>query len=188
MTLSSEMSAREVIEALDLAPLPKEGGFFREFFRSDLKMADTSQFKTEQPRALCAEAYFLLTKDQKSKLHRLDCDEVWHFQAGGDVEMVQIPSNFESNSSSQPLNLNTQFKYAGISSRDQDKNESSIKAVNPTLIVPRNSWQGARLISGPWALFTLTTSPGFEFEACEFPNESLKAELCNYDSRIESFF
>lgn len=67
-------AARALIEALRLAPLPREGGFFRVTRRS--------------PGA--SGILFLLTPGDFSALHRLAQDEVWHFHAGDPVEHLQL--------------------------------------------------------------------------------------------------
>jgi uncharacterized protein len=66
--------AQRLIAAFGLAPLPHEGGFFRQTWRSSAGSA----------------IYFLLTDDDFSALHRLRTDEVWHFYAGDPVEHVQL--------------------------------------------------------------------------------------------------
>jgi predicted cupin superfamily sugar epimerase len=66
--------ASEVIAALELAPLPGEGGFVRQTWRSDTGSA----------------AYYLMTATEFSALHRLRADEVWHFYAGDAAQHVTI--------------------------------------------------------------------------------------------------
>jgi predicted cupin superfamily sugar epimerase len=67
-------TAAEVISALQLAPLPREGGWFRQTWRSEAGSA----------------ILFLITPENFSALHRLTLDEVWHFHAGDPVEHVQL--------------------------------------------------------------------------------------------------
>lgn len=67
-------TAATIIAALQLAPLPREGGFFRVTWRTGAGSA----------------ILFLLTPDDFSALHRLAQDEVWHFHAGDPVEHVQL--------------------------------------------------------------------------------------------------
>ena len=69
-----EADAREVIAALRLTPLPGEGGYVRQTWRSETGSA----------------AYYLMTATEFSALHRLQADEVWHFYAGDSVEHVTI--------------------------------------------------------------------------------------------------
>lgn len=67
-------AARELVDALGLAPLPDEGGFFRATWRSETASA----------------IYFLLTTEEFSALHRIGQDEIWHFYAGDPVAHVQF--------------------------------------------------------------------------------------------------
>ena len=67
-------AAREVMARLQLAPLPGEGGFFRQTSRT----------------ATASSILFLLTPEEFSALHRLAQDELWHFHAGDAVEHVQL--------------------------------------------------------------------------------------------------
>ena len=67
-------NARAIIAALRLEPLPGEGGFFRQTWRSETSSA----------------ILFLLTPADFSALHRLDREEVWHFHGGEPVEHVQL--------------------------------------------------------------------------------------------------
>ena len=65
---------REVVAALKLTPLPGEGGFVRQTWRSEAGSA----------------AYYLMTAKEFSALHRLRAREVWHFYAGDAVEHVTL--------------------------------------------------------------------------------------------------
>jgi len=67
--------ASQIVAALGLVPLPREGGFFRQTWRS----------------AASSAIYFLLTSKDFSAFHRLRrSDEVWHFYAGDSVEHVML--------------------------------------------------------------------------------------------------
>lgn len=67
-------TARAIIAALQLQPLPGEGGFFRRTARTETVSA----------------ILYLMTADNFSALHRLAQDELWHFHAGDAVEHVQF--------------------------------------------------------------------------------------------------
>jgi predicted cupin superfamily sugar epimerase len=67
-------TAPKIIAALSLIPLPREGGFFRQTWRSQSSSA----------------ILFLLTPRDFSALHQLDREEVWHFHGGEPVEHVQL--------------------------------------------------------------------------------------------------
>ena len=67
-------TALALIARLGLEPLPREGGFFRQTWRSDTASA----------------IFFLITSEGFSALHRLTLDEVWFFHAGDPIEHVQL--------------------------------------------------------------------------------------------------
>jgi predicted cupin superfamily sugar epimerase len=127
-------TAQEVIASLRLAPLPGEGGFVRQSWRSENASA----------------AYYLMTGAEFSALHRLRADEVWHFYAGDVVEHVTI----------EPAKGVAQVTQLG----------PEIRAGNqPQLVVPRGTWQGARIAAGPaagvragWALIGCTLTPAWQ--------------------------
>ena len=70
-------SAREIIEALGMAPHP-EGGWYVETFK-DVDGPDG--------RARSTAIYFLLEAGQVSHWHRVDAVEVWHWHAGAALEL-----------------------------------------------------------------------------------------------------
>lgn len=74
MNRAMRATAEQLIAALRLEPLPHEGGFFRQTWRSETSSS----------------ILFLLTRESFSALHRLDRDEVWHFCGGHPVELVQL--------------------------------------------------------------------------------------------------
>jgi len=67
-------TARSLITALNLQPLPSEGGFFRQTWRSETSSA----------------ILFLLTPTDFSAFHQLDREEIWHFYSGEPIELVQL--------------------------------------------------------------------------------------------------
>ena len=68
--------ADDLIARFGLQPLPLEGGFFRQYWRSPSGTA----------------ILFLLTDapDGFSQFHRLDADEIWHHYLGDPVELVLL--------------------------------------------------------------------------------------------------
>ena len=71
------MSAKSdtLIADLDLRPHP-EGGWYAEVFRSDVAV---QPLDGRGVRVGLTTIYFLLTRGQRSRLHRVTSDEVWHF-------------------------------------------------------------------------------------------------------------
>lgn len=129
------MNAKDVIEKLELIPLPEEGGFFREVFR-DKKNSEGNSHST------CI--YYLITPEEFSGLHAVRSTEIFHFYAGDPVEMVQINSKGELS------------KHILSSTLEE--------GTSPQIVVSPLIWQGTKLSKGGrWALLGCTVAPGFEY-------------------------
>lgn len=72
--MPKRITVEQLLERLQLKPLPVEGGYFRETYRSAESTA----------------IYFLLTPDSFSALHRLRTDEVYHYYLGDPVELLTL--------------------------------------------------------------------------------------------------
>ena len=139
------LTAKEVIELLQLEPHPCEGGFFRETYRSRLEIA-ASALPSEYSggRSASTAIYYLLTPGTFSEVHRLPSDEVFHFYLGDMVEMLQLHSDGRG----EMIRLGSDLA-AGE---------------RPQVLAPGGTWQGSRLVpGGRWALLGTTVAPGFEF-------------------------
>lgn len=66
--------AREIVRLLELAPLPHEGGFFRNTLASEHSSA----------------IYYLLAAGDFSALHRLNSPEVYHWYAGSALNILVL--------------------------------------------------------------------------------------------------
>ena len=133
------MEASEVIRQLNLEPLPHEGGFFRQTYRSRIPFP----WKSSQ-RWLGTAIYYLVTPESFSAWHRVEQDELFHFYLGDPVEMVQLTDDGE---------LRTMVLGSDIA-----------RGQNPQMLVPGSVWQGLRLVAGgKWALMGATVTPGFDF-------------------------
>ena len=130
------MTATDLITALDLRPLPREGGYYRETYRSTESLASRG-------RSLSTTMYYLLTKDTFSTLHRLPSDEVFHFYLGDPVSMLQL----HADGTSKIIRLGTDI----------------LSGQSPQVVVPAGVWQGSWLESGSFALLGTTMAPGFDF-------------------------
>ena len=136
--------AEKIIAQLALAPLPREGGFFRQTWVSRARLANG--------RAAGSAIWFLLTPDNFSALHRLQAEELWHFYAGDPVEHVQLTATDGAG--------RVTVLAAELAAQQR-----------PQLVVPGGRWQGARLAAGArprgWALLGCTLTPAWtesEFE------------------------
>ena len=135
--------AEKIIARLGLSPLPHEGGFFRQTWLSQERMADG--------RAAGSAILFLITAESFSALHRLETDEIWHHCSGDPVQHLQL----------DPHDGSTRIIHLG----------AEAPAGEAQLVVPGGIWQGARLAnindgSAPsargWALLSCTMAPAWE--------------------------
>ena len=124
-------TADSVISLLGLTPHP-EGGHYRETFR-DAPLAGA--------RAASSAIYFLLRQGERSRWHRVDAVEVWHFYGGA------------------PLLL----RIAAVGARQAVRLGVNLAAgERPQAIVPAGAWQSAQS-QGTWTLVGCTVAPAFEF-------------------------
>ena len=130
--------AAELIATLDLKPHP-EGGFYREIFRSALRVQPDDD---RGERSALTTIYFLLPGGAVSRWHRVSSEEVWHLYEGGPLELLEIDTELRN------LERHT-LAAVGPGRR-------------PVHTVTANRWQAARSL-GDYALVGCTVGPGFEF-------------------------
>ncbi|GIW79322.1 MAG: cupin [Gemmatales bacterium] len=148
------MTAEEIMHLLNLKPLPLEGGYYRETYRSADVLAAGTLERFAKAKAVCTAIYYLLTPETFSALHRLPTDEVYHFYLGDAVELVQLLPD---------------GKLETVTLGPDLANGQQVQAV-----VPRGVWQGSRLrAGGRFALMGTTMAPGFDFDDYE-PGEREK--------------
>ncbi|TMJ05455.1 MAG: cupin domain-containing protein [Alphaproteobacteria bacterium] len=131
------IAAADVIRKLDLKPHP-EGGHFRETFRDAQTL--------ENGRAASTAIYFLLARGERSRWHRIDAVEMWHYYAGA------------------PLVL--EMCEQGGPVRRMKLGPDIAMGERPQGVVPAGHWQAAESL-GEWTLAGCTVAPGFEFSAFE---------------------
>lgn len=139
------MTAQEVIDKLGLMPHPEEGGYFIETHRAD-EMHGVAGLPARYGGDRChgTAIYYMLTPETFSHMHRLISDEIFHFYLGDPCEMLQL----HPDGSGEVVVLGSDLS-AGQ---------------RPQVVVPRNSWQGMRLLPGStFGLMGCTVAPGFEF-------------------------
>jgi uncharacterized protein len=136
------MTAEDIIRILELEPHPREGGFFKETYRSSRALPPLETHP--HPRLESTAIYYLLTPKTYSRLHKLLGDEVFHHYAGDAVEMLQL---FPDGSSKVLL-----------------LGKDLAAGQRPQVLAPAHVWQGSRLLEGgTWALLGCTVAPGFEY-------------------------
>lgn len=145
-------SINDLISILDLKPHP-EGGFFKETYRSNGKISNSSldkDYKGERNYSTCI--YFLLTSDNFSAFHKIKQDEIWHFYDGSSINLHII--------SESKVYTN---HVIGI---DLQKGEV------PQFVVPGGSWFAAEVVGkNTYSLIGCTVSPGFSFEDFELKSK-----------------
>jgi len=134
------MTADEIIRQLGLQPHP-EGGHFRETFR-DAPASGSG-------RAASTAIYFLLRAGERSRWHRVDAAEVWHFYAGAPLKLGVFRDQHASTVRLGP----------DLAAGEQ-----------PQAVVPTGAWQQAESL-GAWTLVGCTVAPGFEFAGFELAPE-----------------
>lgn len=134
-----------IIKTLGLQPLPGEGGYFKETYRSPIQVP-VSLKNGDQPvsRHLGTAIYYFVTPREFSALHKLKSDEVFHFYGGDPVEMLQISETGEVKTIIMGPNV--------------------LEGEQVQVTVPAGVWQGTRLLKGgKYALLGTTVFPAFEF-------------------------
>ena len=117
----------EIVKKLDLKPHP-EGGYYKETYRSEFSTG----------------IYYYLSKGQKSRLHRIKSDEMWHFYEGDALVVVELGEN-------------------------GSVKETRLGKGHYQHVVPGGVWFGAYLPEGAeFALVGCTVAPGFRYEDFEF--------------------
>ena len=150
---------KTLIKDLELVPHP-EGGYFRETYRSDLKLPDRvlpDSIMGERNSSTCI--YFLLTAETFSAFHRIKQDEIWHFYQGDPLCIHMIDQN---------------GSYSTVILTSEIFDDKA-----PQYVVPAGTWFAAEVtVKNGFALVGCTVSPGFDF--ADF-------ELASADKLIEQF-
>jgi predicted cupin superfamily sugar epimerase len=138
------LTIEEVKSLLKLKPLPNEGGFYAETYRSEYALRENGLPEGYSgDRSMATAIYFLLTPDSFSAIHRLRGDETYHFYLGDPVEMLQL----NEDGTGEPILIGPKI-------------ESGMRLQHT---VPGGSWQGSRLApGGKFALLGTTMAPGFD--------------------------
>lgn len=138
-------TAEEIIAHFELQPHPKEGGFFRETYRSMLLLGTGAlPDGYVSARAASTAIYYLLRPGTVSRLHRLCSDEMFHFYLGDPVQMLQLDQ-------------------AG-KGRTIILGPDVLHGQEVQTLVAAGVWQGSMLVpGGRFALLGCTVAPGFEY-------------------------
>ena len=150
------LSAEEIIARYKLVPLDQEGGYFRQVWRSPVRVENTrlsGSYLEHGDHPIGTLIYFLITGDTFSALHRLPTEEHWMYHIGDSCE--QLILNEDGTSECRRIGTDILAK-------------DSIHVTTP-----KNSWQGTRLIDGGSYGFMFGSCimvPGFEWTDFELGN------------------
>jgi predicted cupin superfamily sugar epimerase len=129
---------QSIIDRLNLAPLPREGGWFRQYY--------LSQETDPHGRPRASAIHFLMSPEGFSALHRLRTDETWTFREGAPIELLLL----------LPDGSGKIVKLGGDAPAGQQ----------PAITVPGGTWQGARTL-GSWSLADCAMSPAWDEQEFE---------------------
>lgn len=140
------LTPERLIAYLKLEPLPVEGGYFRQTYRAPETIPrEALPARYPMAKRFCTAIYYLLTSDPDSfsALHKLPTDEVYHFYLGDPVEMLLL----RPDGGSERVLLGSDILGGQVVQQ----------------AVPREVWQGSRLVpGGRLALMGTTMAPGFD--------------------------
>jgi uncharacterized protein len=139
------MTADQIVDMLGMSPLPGEGGFYIESYRSSDRLAQqVLPPRYSGDRSMGTAIYYLLTPETFSALHKLPTDEIFHFYLGDPLEMLRLSPD----GSGELILIGNDI----------------LLGQRPQVVVPRDTWQGSRLVpGGQFALLGVTMAPGFDF-------------------------
>ncbi len=180
-----------LIEFYGLAPLPREGGRFRQTWagpaRPDGRPEGTAivMLLTAGPGDFCA-------------LHRLPADEIWHFYSGDPLTLLLLseaggrPDGGKRGEAGGRPGDTGHATGAGPSSGGAGRSVRTV-VLGPDVLggqhvqftVPAGTWMAAEVADGgAWSLFGCTMAPGFTFAdyehgdaaelAARFPQEAAR--------------
>jgi uncharacterized protein len=143
------MTADDWIAHLRLAPHP-EGGYFRRSYTAEqtLTLPDRAG-----PRPVATAIYYLLKSGQRSRLHRLRSDELWHFHTGSalTVQLLDPSGACVLQRLGPHPTLNHQFQ----------------------LTLRAGCWFGATVDDvASFSLISCTVAPGFDFADFELADRA----------------
>jgi len=140
-TPASGTLVRTLIDRLHLERHP-EGGSYREIYRSSERV-QTARGARDAITAI----YYLLERNQVSRWHVVEADEIWHFYEGSPLELLAYDPGPRALVRSMLGNL----------SDAQDR----------VAVIRRGIWQAARSL-GDFSLVGCNVGPGFDFTDFRF--------------------
>lgn len=138
-----DKKVKSLIKLLSLSRHP-EGGYYRETFRSKIKIKSP---RNKETRNVATNIYFLLPAGEASRFHMVLHDEIWHFYEGSPLELIEA----------SPDGLSISKTLLG-------KNKNNTRYNH---CVKGGNWQAA-YSTGNYSLLGCTVAPGFSFDDFRF--------------------
>jgi predicted cupin superfamily sugar epimerase len=132
-------------EALDLAAHP-EGGWFRETWRSDIRIPFAALPGYPAGRSAGTAIYYLLGPGESSAWHRVRSAELWLWHRGGPLTLT-LGGQGASPADPADYTLGSAIEHGEL----------------PQLLVPPNVWQAACPAADAEVLVSCVVVPGFDF-------------------------
>lgn len=156
-----DQKVKSIIEDLELSPHP-EGGFYKRTYESEERIETPSG-----QRPAMTSIYYLLTKGDKSHLHRIRSNERWFHHLGGPLDIHSISDG--------------ELKTCTIG--------SDLSSCKPVCDIPPNTWFCAEISDNSgFSLVSCAVCPGFDFEDFELGEEkTLIKEYPNHSDIISRF-
>lgn len=161
-------NAQYWVEKFEMLEHP-EGGYFAETYRSTESIPQEAlpeRFKGK--RVFSTGIYFLLENHHFSAFHRIEADEMWHFYAGGALDVFMISPDGQLD----------------IIHLGNNPDEGQVFQA----VVPAGYWFASKpQKDSAYSLVGCTVAPGFDFEGFELAERvSLQAIFPQHHHLIES--
>jgi predicted cupin superfamily sugar epimerase len=156
----TSIRAADLVSKLALQPHP-EGGWYREIYRSPTRV-ETAR----GARSALTTIYYLLERNQLSRWHVVQADEIWHFYGGAPLELLAYTPDtraFERRVLGHVGAAAAEHGVAGTASALAATADGAISVS----VIPTGVWQAARSL-GEYSLVGCTVGPGFEFADFQF--------------------
>jgi predicted cupin superfamily sugar epimerase len=156
MRQTPELQVRTLIDKLGLKPHP-EGGSYREIYRSS-ECVQTARGS----RCAITAIYYLLERNQVSRWHVVEADEIWQFYEGSPLELLAYDPEARE-------------LVRCVLGNMRDAQER-------VAVIRKGIWQAARSL-GDFSLVGCNVGPGFDFEDFRLV-ASLSGHQVHFDGKL----
>lgn len=144
-----DIPVEEIVRRFDMQPHP-EGGYYKETYRSGGTIpAESLPAEYNGTRCFGTAIYYLLPAGTRSRLHKLNSDEIMHFYLGDPMVLVQL--------------------LPGGQTEVVELGHDIAAGQRLQHVIPRGAWFGGYpKAGGRFSLIGCTVAPGFEFADLSF--------------------